>query len=390
MIDGGTGNWDNFTTNWTNASGNNNSSWRNGVAVFAGTAGTVTVTQPIFFAGLEFMTDGYQIDQGVKGSLNLIGSPTITTESGVTATINATLAGAGGITKEGVGTLILNGANTYLGTTAIDAGSLIVDGSIASAQTFVNAGGLLGGNGIIGGDLTNSGIVSPGHSPGSLGTLTVNGNYTQNANGTLRIEIAGTAPGQFDLLAVGGHASLAGTLQLIRLGNFQLQVGDKLTFLTAQGGVSGTFSTIQNPFVSNTLIKAEINILANAVQLEGTQGSFTAGCLQPQHPSGSQALDSAVGDPRAAGLIEFLDTQPLSELCPDLELISPEELAAMFQCRCFPGKYSDRQSGATHGGHSCGEQRVQRDEVFRLTAECLTSVRALRDRPGQKARAARL
>jgi autotransporter-associated beta strand protein len=338
VTEGGSGNWDNFTTNWTNASGNNNSSWRNGVAVFAATAGTVTVTQPIFFAGLEFMTDGYQIDQGVRGSLNLIGSPTIRTESGVTATINATLAGAGGISKEGVGTLILNGANTYLGTTAIDAGRLIVACSIDSGQTFVNAGGLLGGGpaiaeagrGIIGGDLTNSGVVSPGHSPGSLGTLTVNGNYTQNASGTLRIEVAGTAPGQFDLLAVGGHASLAGTLQLIRLGNFQLQVGDKLTFLTAQGGVSGTFSTIQNPFVSNTLIKAEINILGNAVQLEGTQGSFTSVACNPNTVAVGGALKSAVGDPGASRLIGFLDTQPLSKLCGDLELISPEELPAVF------------------------------------------------------------
>src|SRR5947207_4440249 len=42
------------------------------------------------------------------------------------------------------------------------------------------------------------------------------------------------------------------------------------------------------------------------------------------------ALDSAVGDPRAAPLIEFLDSQPLSELCHDLDLISPEELTSMF------------------------------------------------------------
>ena len=109
------------------------------------------------------------------------------------------------------------------------------------------------------------------------------------------------APGQFDLLAVGGHASLAGTLQLIRLGNFQLQIGDKITFLTAKGGVSGTFRTVQNPFISNTLIKAEINILANAVELEGTQGSFTAVACNPNTLAVAKALDSAVGDPRMAG-----------------------------------------------------------------------------------------
>ena len=37
-----------------------------------------------------------------------------------------------------------------------------------------------------------------------------------------------------------------------------------------------------------------------------------------------------MGDPRASGLINFLDTQPLSEICGDLELIPPEELPAIF------------------------------------------------------------
>src|SRR5439155_26177941 len=128
----------------------------------------------------------------VGGSLNLIGSPMIDTAfDNVTATINATINGEGGITKEGAGTLILTAENNYLGTTAIDAGSLIVEGSIASAETFVNAGGLLSGDGLIGGDLTNSGIVNPGR-VNSPGTLTVAGNYTQTAGGTLQIEIAGT------------------------------------------------------------------------------------------------------------------------------------------------------------------------------------------------------
>jgi outer membrane autotransporter protein len=243
---------------------------------------------------------------------------------------NSTDGGTGGsLTKVGTGTLTLTGENTYTGDTTVNGGSLIVDGSIMSAQTFVNAGGLLGGNGIIGGDLTNGGIVNPGH-VNSPGTLTVAGNYTQTPGGTLQIEIAGTAPGQFDLLAVGGHASLAGTLQLVSLGNFKLNVGDTITFLTAQGGVSGTFNPIQNPFVTDTLVKAEIIYLPTGVELEGTQGSFTSVACNPNTVAVGGALNSAVGDPRASGLIGFLDTQPLSELCGDLELISPEELAAMF------------------------------------------------------------
>lgn len=65
--------------------------------------------------------------------------------------------------------------------------SLIVDGPIASRQTFVNAGALLGGHGFIDGCRVNNGMFSPGNSPG---TLTVSGDYTQNASGTLRIRAA--------------------------------------------------------------------------------------------------------------------------------------------------------------------------------------------------------
>src|SRR5208282_5261327 len=231
-------------------------------------------------------TAGMEIGS-IEGSGNyFLGSKTLsvggnnlsTTVSGVIQDGGFVGGTGGSLTKVGTGTLTLTGTNTYTGTTTVNAGSLIVDGSIASAQTLVNAGGLLRGHGSLGGNLVNSGIVSPGDSPG---TLTVNGGYTQNSGGTLRIEVAGLAPSQHDLLAVNGHASLAGTLQLIGLGSFKLHVGDEVTFLTANGGVSGMFGTVQNQFATGTLVKAQIVDLPNAVLLEGTQGSFVEGACTP-------------------------------------------------------------------------------------------------------------
>ena len=166
-----------------------------------------------------------------------------------------------------------------------------------------------------------------------MGQLTVNGNYTQNASGALRIEVAGTGPSQHGLLAVNGRASLAGTLQLIRVGGFNLSPGDQVTFLTANNGVSGTFDTVQNDFVATgTAVQGEVVYLPNSVVLEATQGSFAdpgiVG-LPPTSVALGNALDSAAGDPRAAALIGFLNNLPLSELPGALAQIAPEEVTAV-------------------------------------------------------------
>jgi autotransporter-associated beta strand protein len=232
-----------------------------------------------------------------------------------------------GLTKVGIGTLTLTGESTYTGQTTIDSGSLIINGSIASTQTVVNLGGFLGGTGLIEGNLVNNGTVSPGN---PVGTLTVGGNYTQSASGTLRISVGGLTPGQFSLLAINGHATVGGNLQLISLNNFKLQVGNKVTFLTANGGVSGTFSSVQNPFVSNTIVKAQVILLPGAVEIAGTQGSFTdLPGLTPNESAVAKALDSAAGDPRAAALFAFLNSQPLANLPHDLSLIAPTQISSM-------------------------------------------------------------
>ena len=296
----------------------------------SGTGTTVLTGNNIYIGGTTINAGTLQLGNGgTSGNIvgNVINNGSLVFNRSDAFTFGGVISGTGSVQQNGLGTTVLGSDNSYRGTTTVNAGSLIVDGSIASVETLVNANGLLGGKGFIGGNVVSSGIVSPGDSPG---TLHVSGDYTQNSNGTLRIEVAATTPGQFDVLQVGGHASLGGTLQLIRLGNFQLQVGDKLTFLTARRGVSGSFSTLENPFISNTIVKAQITILPNAIELVGTQGSFTEAACNPNSLAVAKALDSAVGDPRAAALISFLNTQPLNQLCGDFELIAPEGMSSIY------------------------------------------------------------
>ncbi len=237
----------------------------------------------------------------------------------------------GSLTKVGGGTLTLTGANTYTGGTNVNGGSLIVDGSLASPGVTVNPGGLLGGHGFIGGSLVNGGTVSPGNSPG---TLTIHGNFTQSAGGTLRIEVAGLASGEHDLLAVHGQASLAGTVRVVRLNGFKLHVGDEIPFVTANGGVGGTFGTEQNDFATGSIVKGVIVYQPNAVILRAVQGSFADAartfCDDPNHIAVGKALDKAVGRAGASPLINFLNDESLGNLCRDFELIAPDELTSIY------------------------------------------------------------
>ena len=252
-------------------------------------------------------------------------------DPGTNSTLNGVISGRGALTKTGSGALTLTAANTFSGDTFIADGSLFVDGSLASPNVFVLSNGLLGGGGTLFGNVFNSGIVSPGHSPA---TMHIGGNFTQTAGGTLRIEIGGRDAGQFDRLIIGGHAFLDGALQLVRLGNFKLKRGDRLEFLTADQGVSGSFTTVLNSFTSGTLLEPRVTYGPTSVALELGQGSFAAFAghagLAPNQRAVAQALDTAAYDPRAAQLIAYLDDRLLAKLPGDFDRIAPEELTSVF------------------------------------------------------------
>jgi uncharacterized protein (DUF2141 family) len=122
------------------------------------------------------------------------------------------------------------------GTVVLRGGKLITD-TIPIGETF-------SGTGTIQADLTNSGTISPGTSPG---TLTVDGTYTQESTGTLAIEIGGTTPDtEHDQLVVTGAGALDGTLDVTLINDFTPALGQSFTILT-YASRTGTFSAEDLP-----------------------------------------------------------------------------------------------------------------------------------------------
>lgn len=123
----------------------------------------------------------------------------------------------------------------------MDTGSLTVSdsGAVVSPFVFVTAFGLLAGDGLVIGDVFNSGVVSPGLSPG---TLSIVGDYVQEATGKLSIDLAGPAGAPvYDQLQVSATADLDGTLEVILAAGFVPLPGTEIEILTAQM-VSGDFA----------------------------------------------------------------------------------------------------------------------------------------------------
>ncbi len=106
----------------------------------------------------------------------------------------------------------------------------------------INNQGTISGNGTITSDVTNSGTVSPGSSPGVLNIV---GNYSQTGTGVYKLEIASTT--SYDQIKVTGAASLDGTLATTLLGGYQPPRNLTLPgVITATGGVKGKFSNIDH------------------------------------------------------------------------------------------------------------------------------------------------
>ncbi len=115
-----------------------------------------------------------------------------------------------GLAKNGTGTFVLGGNNTYSGSTTVNGGTLLVNGSIGNSVVTVKSSATLGGNGTISGAVTinSGGTIAPGNN--GLGALTVNANVTLNTGAIAQFTVGSSS----SLLAVTGDLALNGTVNI--------------------------------------------------------------------------------------------------------------------------------------------------------------------------------
>ena len=167
------------------------------------------------------------------------------------------------MTKNGTGTLTLSGANTYTGTTTINAGTLRygVNNAIASGAVVVNNGGTYDLNNFsdtIGALTVNSGATGGTVTTGT-GTLTLGGNVTSTggaANATIsgNLALGGnrtfTTTNAADGLTVSAVISGANTLTKAGAGTLTLSGANTYTGTTTIS--AGTLVAASNTALGNT------------------------------------------------------------------------------------------------------------------------------------------
>jgi len=255
---GGTGDWDLVSQYWNAANDGVAGpfyTWNNVAidnAIFAGTAGTVTLKTPITANTLTFNTVGYTL---AGSTLTLAGTtPTIAGS----ATINSVIAGTAGLTKTGSGALALNGANTFSGGITLNGGSIAVtsDGALGAASNGITmaAGAGLSATGQLASTrvvtLTGGAILLSGAGVG-YARFTGTGNVNA-ASGVVMANAASTYDGVTSFYTGGtyGFTSIGNIAEASALGA-PTTAANGLIVVQAGGGLGGTLNYSGAGNVSN-------------------------------------------------------------------------------------------------------------------------------------------
>ncbi|MCP4040678.1 MAG: hypothetical protein GY731_01825, partial [Gammaproteobacteria bacterium] len=280
--------------------------------LFVSTTGALSGADDKVLSGTRTLTNGGVLTWSGTGDI-VGGAPNIITNLGTgmfeihnDQTIAVTVNSAGTLTKSaGGGATTFTSGVTNNGTVNANNGILrflggytqvagltrLNGGGIDAAGLNLNGGSLDGKGTVTGNVANNGGMVAAGASPG---TLTISGDYTQGAGGSMSAELGGFAQGiDYDLLAITGVANLDGALNVDHWGGFNGSLGDQFDILT-YGSVTGDFATINPPAGYDYQADSLATYYRLTVLATPAVGGPTPPSPSPPPPSSPPPLDSAI------------------------------------------------------------------------------------------------
>jgi outer membrane autotransporter protein/filamentous hemagglutinin family protein len=226
--------------------------------------GTLVLAAANTYAGPTVVSEGTLVGDAASIRGDITNDATIVIHQEVSGRTTANTDGNGTFIKTGSGIFGMEGQSLFTGNTMVEEGTLQVGSPVAvsgvapgllGGNVYVASRAVLSGTGMILGDVVTHGYVMPGdvlHGR-STGRLNVAGDVTFSADSTLAIM---ALTGSASSLAVGGHATIEqGARLVIDAQGAQWVADTKYDLLTAAGGTTGTFASINGNFAFlNTLI----------------------------------------------------------------------------------------------------------------------------------------
>ena len=208
-------------------------------------------------------------------------------------------------------------------------GRVNVNGALTSVGDYTLFAGMLEGTGTVTTPFLTSitGIFSPA-TMGTTGTLTINGNLVMSSGTTFLADI--TSSGASDRIAVTGIANVGGVVGLgADIAQQVNGTGRQFTILTADGGVTGTFTNTNiSAILSQTFIYE-----ANAVLMEIEAASYTS-VIDPSDPTQAayaQLFDQNRGNAPLADLygLDFASVDTIRETFGQLAPVNEQAVRSL-------------------------------------------------------------
>ena len=186
-------------------------------------AGRVTSSNAASGAGSRLTLDGNGADGNFTGRID----------------------GAIDLIKSGTNAQTLSGTLTHTGTTVVNDGELLINGTHTNGGAYTVNGGTLGGSGSISAtvQVNDGATLAPGaQGIDNTGTLNLGAGLNLAQGSTVQVEVSGGL--RSDLINVTGATTLAGDLELTGANNFPDYRAVNL--LSSGGGVTGTFRSVDS------------------------------------------------------------------------------------------------------------------------------------------------